>query len=324
MQRKGYVPGAAALLAVLLTACSGGSGLGESPDDSKPGEAGSAAQTAEPGKYRTLPDPCRAVDHGTLDGMLPGIKDLDEEQRDKAYEGSRSVTYDTDRRVGCGWKVESADATHHLDVDFERVVSYDGAVSDDSRAGEVYGQKEDAAELPAPSEDEPSEGETGETGPSSSDQPSAASDSDDTDTDTDADQAGSQDKNKGKGEAENGGPSANSAAAGNKAAAPSPDGTDATDPTGPASSSESPAVPEGLEPRVLDDLGDEAFLDDQLTAAGSTARHRTVTVVFRTSNVVVTIQYDEQPARGNEVPDSKELQDKARELAGKLAERFAE
>ncbi|MEU0272554.1 DUF3558 domain-containing protein [Streptomyces sp. NPDC006307] len=83
-------------------------------------------------------------------------------------------------------------------------------------------------------------------------------------------------------------------------------------------------TPEGLEPRVLADLGDAAFLDDVLTRAGSTAQHRTVSVVFRTSNVIVTIRYGEQPSRVTEVPDSKELQEKAQGLARKLAEKFDE
>lgn len=105
MQRKAYVPGVAALLAALLTGCTGGSGATGDATDSKPGDVGTSAVAARPGKYRTLPEPCRQLDKGTLDKMLPGIKELPEgEQRDKAYEGAATVTYDTDRRVGCRWK----------------------------------------------------------------------------------------------------------------------------------------------------------------------------------------------------------------------------
>ena len=43
---------------------------------------------------------------------------------------------------------------------------------------------------------------------------------------------------------------------------------------------------------------------------------------IRTSNVIVTVSYDEQPARRTEVPDSKEMQDNARELAENLVDRF--
>ncbi|SCF87245.1 hypothetical protein GA0115258_11523 [Streptomyces sp. LamerLS-31b] len=43
-----------------------------------------------------------------------------------------------------------------------------------------------------------------------------------------------------------------------------------------------------------------------------------MTVVFRTSNVVVTIQYEEQPMAAGAAPDSKEMQDRAQNLAAKL------
>jgi hypothetical protein len=71
---------------------------------------------------------------------------------------------------------------------------------------------------------------------------------------------------------------------------------------------------------VLTDLGDEAYLDDQLAASGSTAEQRTVTVVFRTSNVLVTLEYEEQPMATGTAPDSKEMQDRARNLASQLAD----
>lgn len=45
-----------------------------------------------------------------------------------------------------------------------------------------------------------------------------------------------------------------------------------------------------------------------------------MTVAFRTSNVVVTIEYAEQPAMLGVVPDSEEMQDMARKLASQLAD----
>ncbi|MFB7222921.1 DUF3558 domain-containing protein [Streptomyces sp. NPDC056227] len=81
---------------------------------------------------------------------------------------------------------------------------------------------------------------------------------------------------------------------------------------------------EDLRPRTLDGLGDAAFLDDLLTRAGSSAQHRAVSVVFRTSNVIVTVRYSEQPALASQVPDSKELQEKAQALARKLVDKFSE
>lgn len=151
MQRKAYVPGAAALLVALLAGCTSGSADSGTTDDANPGEAGTATVAAQPGKYRTLPEPCGAVGHGTLDSLLPGIKQItDAEQREAAYAGDATLTFDTDRKVGCRWKVESTDATDHLLVDFERVVSYDNAVSDDSEAQTIFATKETAADLPEP------------------------------------------------------------------------------------------------------------------------------------------------------------------------------
>ncbi|MGW6143370.1 DUF3558 domain-containing protein [Streptomyces sp. NPDC055144] len=286
MQRKAYVPGVAALLAALLTGCTGGSGTTGDATDSKPGDVGTSAVAARPGKYRTLPEPCRQLDKSTLDKMLPGIKELPEgEQRDKAYEGAATVTYDTDRRVGCRWKDDGADATHRLLVDFERVVSYDNAVSDDTEAGQVFTSKRTEAHLPEPVP-------TDTTSPTSSHSPSAGTGEDaGGDTEKEGDKSGKTD-NEASGEA-----------SGDASSSPSDDSV--------------PGVE--LQPRVLEGLADEAFLDDQLTASASAGGHRTVTVVFRTSNVIVTVEYEQQPGPAAKVPDSKEMQDRAQELARKLA-----
>lgn len=104
MQRKAYVPGVAACLAVVLAGCTGGSGDGATSDDSNPGRPGVTTEAAEPGKYRTLPEPCGAVGDKTLDSLLPGIEEIpDEAQRDKAYKGSRrSRTTPTARSAAAG------------------------------------------------------------------------------------------------------------------------------------------------------------------------------------------------------------------------------
>lgn len=282
MQRKAYVTGTAALLAALLAGCTSGSGDKGSTDDANPGDAGTATAVAQPGKYRTLPEPCAALDHDTLDSLLPGIKQIaDEDQRDKAYQGEATLTYDTDRKVGCRWKADSTDATDHLAVDFERVVSYDNSVSDDSEAEKLFADQQTAADLPAPqvsTSDSPSDSPSGSASGSGSGSPSVSSSA--------------------------------SAAGGESTSTVAPSGT--------ASPSASPSDSADLQPRVLDDLGDEAFLDDQVTSSGSTAEQRTVTVVFRTSNVIVTIEYAEQPTTIGAVPDSKEMQDRARNLAAEL------
>ncbi|MFD9033759.1 DUF3558 domain-containing protein [Streptomyces sp. NPDC059567] len=104
--------------------------------------------------------------------------------------------------------------------------------------------------------------------------------------------------------------------------------TAATTPTDAPSGSADPvptvAPTTGLEPRVLEGLGQVAFLDDVLSSGGPNGRPRTVSVVFRTSNVIVTVEYVEQTGGSAEPPDSQELQEKARNLARLLAERLEE
>ncbi|MFH0516439.1 DUF3558 domain-containing protein [Streptomyces sp. M41] len=287
MQRKAYVSGVAALLAALLAGCTGGSDDGGTTDESNPDDSGTATAVAEPGRYRTLPEPCGVVGEETLDSLLPGIKQLaDAEQREKTYEGTPTPTYDTDRKAGCRWKVESAEATDHLLVDFARVVSYDTSVSDDSEAEQLFAKEQEAADLPEPvSTDTAETGDAGETGETGTGAPSGRP---------------------------SGSPSSSASSSASATASPS------------ASASAGTSAPAGLQPRVLEDLGDEAFLDDQLGGSGSTAQQRTVTVVFRTSNVVVTIEYAEQPATVGTVPDSEEMQDRAQKLAAQLADELAE
>ncbi|MGW2779295.1 DUF3558 domain-containing protein [Streptomyces olivaceoviridis] len=287
MQRKAYVTGTAALLAALLAGCTSGSGDEGPTDNANPGDAGSATAAAQPGRYRTLPEPCGAVGHDALDALLPGIQQItDPAQRDKAYQGEAALTYDTDRKVGCRWKVESAEATDRLSVDFERVVSYDNTVSDDDQAQRLFLEKETAADLPAPA--------TSSAPPPSSPTPTASSSSS-------ASAKGSP-----------GGAASPGSATSSSANSPASSGS-----SGPSDAS-SGAAPTDLQPRVLTDVGDEAYLDDQLSTSGSTAEQRTVTVVFRTSNVIVTLQYEEQPMAMGTVPDSKEMQDRARNLASRL------
>ncbi|MFE9781985.1 DUF3558 domain-containing protein [Streptomyces sp. NPDC005775] len=281
-----YVPGAV-LIAALVAGCSSGTEGGASAADSKPGTL--TVSAAPPGKYRTLPEACRAIPLATLKDLLPGAAQLPEAQQETVYEGTPAGTFDTDRRVGCRWKYDAPDTSRNISIDFERVVSYDPSVSDDDRAREVYAKKEEAADLP-----------------------SAPLPPDDAGKGTVTPQ---------------GSPTASANADGKTGATPgtTDDAGDATGDAGTATDGGTAGSPaENLQPRVLDKLGDSAFLDDLLTRAGSTAQHRTVSVVFRTSNVIVTIEYTAQPALPTEVPDSKELQEKAQALGEKLVDRLSE
>jgi hypothetical protein len=280
---KGRAPGLAliAALAVGAAGCSGGGPGDEGAADAKSGE--SAATAAQPGRYRTLPEPCRIVDRSLLKSILPGAAALPEDQQQKLFAGEPAVTFDTDRRVGCSWKAEAPEGTHRLTVAFERVVSYDAAVSDDDRAQAVYTKLLDAADLPVPRDPAPAT-----TSPSGSPGQSAP-------------------------------PSGTPSAPAAQGASPTPSGS----PSGTATGSAGPGLSE-LQPRTLGGLGDAAFLDDVLKKAGSApAQDRTVSVVFRTSNVIVSIEYGEQPGGTGQAPDSRTLQDRAQALARKLAEQFS-
>ncbi|MFE2288506.1 DUF3558 domain-containing protein [Streptomyces sp. NPDC059443] len=272
MQRKtvrGVLPGIAVLtfLTAGLTACTNGGGVGIT-SDSKAGDSSGAV--AQPGKYRVLPMPCKAVDAKKLKAMLPAADALTPEQRDALYAGVADASYDADRRVGCRWTAQTPTETRLLSVGFERVVSYNRATtSDDDKARQVYIRQLTDAHLPFP-------------GPVSSPSPSTAPS-----------------------------PSGGTSPSAGTGAPPS------------ASASPSPSAPPELGSRVLEGLGNEAFLDDKLSAAGATAAQaRTVRIVFRTSNVIVTVEYSVQPALPGAVPPSGETQDKARQLAQALVERF--
>ncbi|WP_329026498.1 DUF3558 domain-containing protein [Streptomyces sp. NBC_01423] len=299
-----YATGAV-LIAALAAGCTGNSGTSDSVPDGKPGTP--TVSAAPPGKYRTLPDACRAIPLATLKDLLPGTADMPEAQQDKVLEGAATVTYDTDRRIGCRWKSDAPEGTRSIHLDFERVVSYDTSVSDDDRAREVYAKKETAADLPdsaLPPEGSPDASPTGSGhADSGTDGKTENGKTEDGKTEDKPDKKGST-KDDGSTE--------------------STDDAEATDDAS-ADSSDDPASGspgESLQPRLLDKLGDSAFLDDALVQAGSTARHRTVSVVFRTSNVIVTVEYTAQPALTTEVPDSKELQEKAQALAGQLVDSF--
>ncbi|MFE5588696.1 DUF3558 domain-containing protein [Streptomyces sp. NPDC056549] len=304
MQRKRYAPGrtgATARTAVALalglglgaglTACSSGAPAGDVAVDAK---AGPATTVAPPGRYRTLFEPCGAVPQATLKDLLPGAAALPDPERDKAYRGAAAVTYDTDRRVGCTWRADTPDTSHRLSLDIERVVSYDAAVSDDDRAQEVYVRKQLAAGIPLPPTapptptGTPTDTATGTPTGAPSGAPSAT-----------------------------GSPAATAPLAGKSPVTGAPSGT-ATPPATPTPTTT------GLEPRVLEGLGEVAYVDDVVSAVGANGHQRVVSVVFRTSNVIVTVSYWEQTTGSVDAPDSAELQEKARKLARQLAERLEE
>ncbi|MET9604570.1 DUF3558 domain-containing protein [Streptomyces sp. NPDC006512] len=302
--RRRVLPGIAMLTALAaavtgLTGCTDGSGMGTGD----PKNGGNTAAPAQPGKYRSLPQPCKAADGKRLRAMLPASESLTSEAREQLYEGTADASYDGDRHVGCRWNTQVPEGTLLLSVNFERVVSYDRATtSDDDKAHQVYVSRLTAAHLPFPGPaTTPGAGSSGSPSPGGAPAPGA--------TPGTGAPASPSDAPSGAPSGTPGAPSASASASASVAASPS------------ASPSASPE----LGSRVLEGLGNEAFLDDKLSAAGATAAQaRTVRIVFRTSNVIVTVEYSVQPAGPGTVPPSAETQDKARQLAQALVERFNE
>lgn len=305
MRRGAYASSAAlattALAAATLAGCAGeaspGSGAGSVGYGSR-----SAIETAPPGRFQDLPEPCGSVHRDTLRALLPlptpssdgdgeGAGDdqgdepdtADPPDPEAAYDGQADVTYDTDRRVGCQWRVDSTEGDRKLSLDFERVVSYDPTVSDDARAHHLYVKKATSAHIPDPSGTATARDTPGTTRSQSRDGSLAAASL--------ADQAA--------------------------VTSPSGGGTPEGTPSGDAEGDDGRQTA----PRSLDGYGDDAFLDDRLVGEGSTPR-RDITIVFRSSNVIVTLRYGQWAADRHHLPDSGELQDKAEELADELAGRF--
>ncbi|MFE5737229.1 hypothetical protein [Streptomyces celluloflavus] len=319
MRRKSFVPGAAlvtvAALAAALAGCSGGS-TGDGRDGGPKGGDTASPSPAQPGRYQSLPEPCGLPARGTVRAMLPGDdRQLSREEAEKIYAGQADVTYDTDRRVGCRWKRETTEGTRHLTLDIQRVVSYDNAVSDDDRAQEIYGKKEVAAGIPSGGSPSPTTsvpkgkdaggGGTKSPGTDAGDEaPNGALDSG---KDTAADAVTSPAPGQEAGTGDEAKPQDGGAASDHSAGSTEPSGT--------------PGATAG--PRILDGIADTAFLNDKLATADSGV-HRDITVVFRTSNVIVTITYDQWSTDKSLVPGSQELQDKARSLAAELSDRIGE
>jgi hypothetical protein len=106
---------------------------------------------------------------------------------------------------------------------------------------------------------------------------------------------------------------------------PSPSGgSGSASPAGPGTASGAPSATasgapdpgDTLAPRALADLGNEAYVDDHLGTGA--VPHRTITVVVRKSNVLVTVVYERWPATADADSDSA-LQQDARKVAGEVA-----
>ena len=221
------------------------------------GAAGS--RQPQPGRYSVLPEPCGTVGADTLAELLPG-------GTPQEYEGRPRVTYDTGRRVGCDWRTADATGSRQLAVEYERVVSYDPAISDDDQAALDFAARAAEAGVPLDEEESPAGDERG-----------AGTGATDAQTPADAHSAG-----------------ASSAPGGGSAA------------------------------RRIDGIGNAAFLDERQGGTGL-GNSQDVTLVFRTANVIVTVNYTvsspsgASPGQDAEALDSTLLQQRAQTVARQLA-----
>ncbi|SFE74584.1 hypothetical protein SAMN05216251_10542 [Actinacidiphila alni] len=267
-----------------LTACTADGTSADSVTDQKAaqlagGDSSSTVSPAPPGKYRTLPSPCTAVDADLLKQLVPAVPDI---------AGSEALTYDTNRRVGCSWRgTTTAGASDTLRIDLERVVSYDPAISDEAQAQQDFTQKAADASIPAL--------------PTSSDTPTTPTPPTTTPPTGGTGSGGSTTRGTNGASTDSGTGDPNGTGTGT--------GTDA----GSGNGGSSP----DLLPRRLTDVGNAAFIND-VVAPHSKQPRRDVTLVFRTANVLVTVTYAESAPSGSLPPSSADLQKGAQEVADQI------
>lgn len=325
MQRSATITATGALSAALLlglTACNPGF---NGDDGVNGGGTPATSPVSQPGRYSSLPDPCRAPAEDRLSDLLPGADP-------ESLPGVSRATYDPGRRAACDWASEYDHISYRLTVDFLRVISYDPEISDNDRAALDFAERAAEAAIPGADADDDSD----------ADDASGGSGENEADEDRDPGEDGAGDGDEGDG--------------GERPADPDPDNADAdadaTDsPADPADEDEDDdreaadepdasgdphsagggagetadldgvTRPEGeLAPRRLDGIGTAAYIDDRLSADGT--RHD-ITLVFHTDNVIVVIDYRVSVDDPGRDPGSATLQELVRSLARDVAGRFA-
>ncbi|GAB3124072.1 hypothetical protein GCM10027160_45090 [Streptomyces calidiresistens] len=311
MRRMAFIAGAAlpGILLVTLLSCS--SDLGE---DVGNGTGNGTGPATSAGRYSTLPEPCGAVDRELLTALLP-------EAAEETLAGVPRATFNTARRVGCVWEVRGDRGTHRLSVDFLRVVSYDPGVSDEEQAERDFVAAAEAAGLdlrPEP-EEEPDASPPPGTG---------GTDGGEDDGSQDTGGTGRPD-GEAPGTEETGSADGDDRDSEGSTATPDPRGTggdtdpDDTGDTGDAGDGDTGDTGEDTGPRLVENTGQEAWLDDRL-ATDADGSLREIVVTFRTSNAIVTVTLAEDFGPGGVLPQDAEARDRTVELARRLAVRFEE
>ena len=298
----------AALTALAVAVLAGCTDSGSADSTDGTGSAvpadGTSVSPAPPGKYRTLPQPCTAVDLDSLKKLVPGATD---------YGGTEALTYDTDRLVGCSWKATAADgASSSLSLSVLRVVSYDPAVSDEVQAESDFDDQATAAAIPTV----PPSG-TPTSPPQTTGSPSGADPSDTAGTNAATGAGTGAGTNPGTNPGTDAGTTSATGTTVGTATATATGATTTGTPNGANGTKNVDSTSPDLAPRRLPHVGNAAFINDVLKTP-ATGPRRTVTLVFRTANVLATITYTQSSAPGTPSPKSADLQKAAQKVAGEL------
>ena len=268
MQRRPRTPAVAALLAAALTACTGSSDAvtARTPSRAIPAPAPPSAQPGRTDAARALrrrrpgtlgPAACPALRQSSPDGR-PAAR--------QAVRGRADATYDTDRKVGCRWKAQSTDGHATTSASTSSASSRTttpSATTSRRRSSSRRRRRRPDLPEPTPLRRLPT-------------------------TDGDA-EAEDEPRTPPRRNGESG--------RGRRRGRPVTPASDILRTDAEATSERTPPPPAGprrpLQPRILDDLGDEAFLDDELNSSVTPAAHGDCGLPH--ANVIVTIEYDEQP-----------------------------
>ncbi|POX37575.1 DUF3558 domain-containing protein [Streptomyces sp. Ru73] len=134
----------AAVPVMLVAGCSDDSGKKSESSPSKSAAPSSSSPQVAPGKYKKLPDPCKAITKDRVKKMLPAVKDENGEEgksSDTAAHGT--CTWSSEERQGKGGI--NGTQFRWLAVNLQRYDSDPALGSGDKRATGFYNKQVDAA-----------------------------------------------------------------------------------------------------------------------------------------------------------------------------------
>lgn len=122
---------AAAVPALLIAGCSGGSDSGSKDATASASGSASPTPTLAPERFATLPDACKTVTKATVTALVPKTKSLS---------GTETQTSDIKARGGCSWTGNGKDGYQYrwLSVSMERYSSSTALGSAEDQAKKRY------------------------------------------------------------------------------------------------------------------------------------------------------------------------------------------